>query len=187
MLNCMQRMSGIATLTREMASSISDLNTKLLDTRKTTPGFRAMEKWAVKIGGGENHRIGLYDMIMIKDNHIDFSNGIKEALASAQSYLQANQLDLPIAIEARTIEDVEAMLLYGGMDRIMLDNMSPSTLKDAVKIIEKKAETEATGGITRESLREYAETGVDFISVGALTHSAGSLDLSLKASNTVSQ
>ncbi|HHZ65553.1 MAG TPA: carboxylating nicotinate-nucleotide diphosphorylase [Flavobacteriales bacterium] len=186
-LNCMQRMSGIATLTREMASSISDLNTKLLDTRKTTPGFRAMEKWAVKIGGGENHRIGLYDMIMIKDNHIDFSNGIKEALASAQSYLQANQLDLPIAIEARTIEDVEAMLLYGGMDRIMLDNMSPSTLKDAVKIIEKKAETEATGGITRESLREYAETGVDFISVGALTHSAGSLDLSLKASNTVSQ
>ena len=186
-LNCMQRMSGIATLTREMASSISDLNTKLLDTRKTTPGFRAMEKWAVKIGGGENHRIGLYDMIMIKDNHIDFSNGIKEALASTQSYLQANQLDLPIAIEARTIEDVEAMLLYGGMDRIMLDNMSPSTLKDAVKIIEKKAETEATGGITRESLREYAETGVDFISVGALTHSAGSLDLSLKASNTVSQ
>ena len=186
-LNCMQRMSGIATLTREMASSISDLNTKLLDTRKTTPGFRAMEKWAVKIGGGENHRIGLYDMIMIKDNHIDFSNGIKEALASAQSYLQVNQLDLPIAIEARTIEDVEAMILYGGMDRIMLDNMSPSTLKDAVKIIEKKAETEATGGITRESLREYAETGVDFISVGALTHSAGSLDLSLKASNTVSQ
>lgn len=180
-LNCMQRMSGIATLTREMVSSISELNTTLLDTRKTTPGFRPIEKWAVKIGGAENHRFGLFDMIMIKDNHIDFSKGIKEAIESAQSYVKANQLDLPIAIEARSTKDVETILSTGGVDRIMLDNMSPTNLKDAVKLIGGKVKTEATGGITHENLREYAETGVDFISVGALTHSAESLDLSLKA------
>ncbi|PCH99134.1 MAG: nicotinate-nucleotide diphosphorylase (carboxylating) [Bacteroidetes bacterium] len=180
-LNCMQRMSGIATLTRKMVSSIADLNTKLLDTRKTTPGFRAIEKWAVKIGGGENHRFGLFDMIMIKDNHIDFSKGIKEAIESAQSYLISNKLNLPIAIEARNLQDVKTILSAAGVNRIMLDNMTPQLMKDAVDQISGKIETEATGGITLENLRDYAETRVDFISVGALTHSAGSLDLSLKA------
>ena len=180
-LNCMQRMSGIASLTNQMVGSISDLKTKLLDTRKTTPGFREIEKWAVKIGGGINHRFGLFDMIMIKDNHIDFSNGIKEAVVSSLAYLKSKQLELPIAIEARSLQDVETILSIDGINRIMLDNMSIDTLKDAVKLIDGKVETEATGGINMESLREYAETGVDFISVGALTHSAGSLDLSLKA------
>lgn len=180
-LNCMQRMSGIATLTREMASSISDLNAQILDTRKTTPGFRAIEKWAVKIGGGENHRFGLYDMIMIKDNHIDFSEGIKEAIEASRAYLKSKELDIPIAIEARNLSDIEAILSVGGVNRIMLDNFAPELLKEAVVLIDEKFITEATGGITRDNLRQYAETGVDFISVGALTHSAGSLDLSLKA------
>ena len=180
-LNCMQRMSGIATLTHEMVSLLEGLNTKILDTRKTTPGFRMLEKWAVRIGGGENHRVGLYDMIMIKDNHIDFTGGINEAINAAHDYLNARDKSLKICIEARSLDDIEQIMDNGKVDRIMLDNFKPSLMNDAVLMIGNQFETEATGGITKDTLRTYAETGVDYISVGAITHSAGSLDLSLKA------
>jgi len=180
-LNCMQRMSGIATLTNQIVESIGDLNTAILDTRKTTPGFRTIEKWAVRIGGGKNHRFGLYDMIMIKDNHIDFCGGIPHAIDTVNKYLKERSKDLPIAIEARNIEDVNMILTSGNVHRIMLDNFTPDVMKEAIDLIDHRFETEATGGITIETVREYAQTGVDFISIGALTHSANSLDLSLKA------
>ena len=177
----MQRMSGIATLTNEMVSLLEGLNTKILDTRKTTPGFRMLEKWGVRIGGGENHRVGLYDMIMIKDNHIDFTGGINEAINAAHDYLNTRDKNLKICIEARSLDDIEQIMNNGKVDRIMLDNFKPSLMKDAISLINHQFETEATGGITKDTLRTYAETGVDYISVGAITHSAGSLDLSLKA------
>jgi nicotinate-nucleotide pyrophosphorylase (carboxylating) len=180
-LNCMQRMSGIATYTNFLNSKIEGLQTKLLDTRKTTPGFRYFEKWAVKIGGGENHRFGLYDMIMIKDNHIDFAGGIKPAIQKAKNYLKEKNLNLKIEVEARTLQHVKEIMHEGGVDRIMLDNFTPEKLKEAIIIINKQYETEASGGITEENIRAYAESGVDYISVGALTHQIKSLDLSLKA------
>lgn len=179
-LNFMQRMSGIATHTALLVGELEGLHTKLLDTRKTTPNFRIFEKMAVKIGGGENHRFGLYDMIMIKDNHIDYAGGIKEAITTCKSYLATNNLRLKIEVEARSLEEVEAILKYG-VDRIMLDNFDCSELRKAVVLIDKKAETEASGGITKETIRKYGETGVDYISVGALTHQIKSLDMSLKA------
>jgi nicotinate-nucleotide pyrophosphorylase (carboxylating) len=180
-LNCMQRMSGIATKTNELASLIQGTSAKLLDTRKTTPNFRLLEKWAVLIGGGQNHRIGLYDMIMLKDNHIDMAGGIEQAINRTKDYLRARKKNLRIEIETRTIQEVQEVLKVGGVDVIMLDNMSPQMMKEAVKMIGGKYKTEASGGITEESIREVAESGVDFISVGALTHSIRSLDLSLKA------
>jgi len=181
-LNFMQRMSGIATITNQFISKISDLKTKILDTRKTSPNLRIIEKWAVEIGGGFNHRMGLYDMILIKDNHIDFAGGIEKAIKSAHDYLKReNKLQLKIEIEARSIEDVKKILLYGGVHRIMLDNFNINDLKEAVMLINNKFETEASGGINIETVHQVAETGVDYISVGALTHHADSLDLSLKA------
>lgn len=181
-LNCMQRMSGIATLTKTYTDCIQGTSAKLLDTRKTTPGIRFLEKWAVRIGGGHNHRFALYDMIMLKDNHIDFAGGVKEAIRSTQEYLKKNNLDLKIEIEIRNFEELTQALEEGGVDRIMLDNFSVENLKKAIAQINGRFETEASGGITIETLREYAETGVNYISVGALTHSYKSLDLSLKAS-----
>lgn len=180
-LNCMQRMSGIATLTNKMVKRVEGLNTKILDTRKTTPGFRYIEKWAVRIGGGVNHRFGLYDMIMIKDNHIDFSGGISNAIENTRSYLKEKNKQLEVCIEARSIHDVKEILKTGSVDRIMLDNFTPELLIEAVQLIDRKYKTEATGGITLDTVRIFAESGVDFISVGALTHSAGSLDISLIA------
>ncbi|MEO1055143.1 MAG: carboxylating nicotinate-nucleotide diphosphorylase, partial [Bacteroidota bacterium] len=182
-LNCMQRMSGIATYTDSLTQLISGTKAKLLDTRKTTPNFRIMEKWAVSIGGGVNHRFGLYDMIMLKDNHIDFAGGITAALNATHDYLRQNNKKLRIEIETRTLAEVEEVLSVGGVDVIMLDNMMPSTMKDAVNLIDGKCQTEASGGITEKTIREVAECGVDFISVGALTHSTRSLDISLKAVN----
>jgi nicotinate-nucleotide pyrophosphorylase (carboxylating) len=179
-LNCMQRMSGIATQTHQMTSKIADLDTKLLDTRKTTPGIRFLEKWAVRIGGGVNHRFGLYDMIMLKDNHVDGAGGIEKAITATQDYLKEKNLDLKIEIETRNMDEVEQVLKVGGVDRIMLDNFDIPTLKQAVELIAKKYETEASGGITVDTLRDYALTGVDFISSSAMTHSVKSLDLSLK-------
>jgi nicotinate-nucleotide pyrophosphorylase (carboxylating) len=181
-LNCMQRMSGIATLTKTYMDCISGTSAKLLDTRKTTPGIRFLEKWAVRIGGGHNHRFALYDMIMLKDNHIDFAGGVKEAIQSTLEYLKVNNLDLKIEIEIRNFDELTEALEQGGIDRIMLDNFSVENLKKAIAQIDGRFETEASGGITIETLRSYAETGVDYISVGALTHSYKSLDLSLKAS-----
>lgn len=180
-LNCMQRMSGIATYTKKMTELIKGTSVQLLDTRKTTPNFRICEKWAVKIGRGENHRFGLYDMIMLKDNHVDYSGGIKEAIQATLKYLDENNLDLKIEVETRSISEVEEVLETGGVDVIMLDNMLPSTMKEALKIIDNRCKTEASGGITEKNILEIAETGVDYISVGALTHSYKSLDLSLKA------
>ena len=180
-LNCMQRMSGIATHTRELVSMTAGTGTKLLDTRKTTPNFRMMEKWAVRIGGGENHRFGLYDMILIKDNHIDFAGGVGNALQSARDYLNSSGRKLKVEIEARTLEEVDQILESGDVDRILLDNMDPATLKVAVDRINGRATTEASGGITAEDIAKVAGTGVDFISIGALTHSVKSLDMSLKA------
>jgi nicotinate-nucleotide pyrophosphorylase (carboxylating) len=180
-LNFMQRMSGIATKTHLLNQLIKHTKAKLLDTRKTTPLIREVEKMAVKIGGGENHRFGLYDMILIKDNHIDFCGGIEKALEKSQKYLINNNLDLEIEIEARSIDDVKRILAYGGLHRIMLDNFTPAKMKDAVDLINGRYKTEASGGINENNIREYAETGVDFISVGALTHHIKSLDLSLKA------
>jgi nicotinate-nucleotide pyrophosphorylase (carboxylating) len=181
LLNIMQRMSGIATSTREYAVRLTGLNTKILDTRKTTPLFRALEKEAVRIGGGMNHRMGLYDMIMLKDNHIDYAGGIEKAIRRTREYLDHNNLGLKIEIEARNTGDVERILAEGGIDRIMLDNFSLEDTRRAVKMIAGKAETESSGGITLETIRSYAECGVDFISVGALTHHIKSLDISLKA------
>lgn len=181
LLNCMQRMSGIATLTRSYVELIKDANTKILDTRKTTPLFRYFEKEAVRIGGGYNHRKGLYDMILLKDNHIDFCGGIEEAIRKTQAYLIQNKLDLAIEVETRNITDVQKVLKTGGIQRIMLDNYTPEQMSEAVALINRQYETEASGGIQKENIRDYALTGVDFISVGALTHHAVSLDLSLKA------
>lgn len=182
-LNCMQRMSGIATLTHEWDSRLVGTKTKLLDTRKTSPNFRICEKWAVAIGGGTNHRYGLYDMIMLKDNHIDYNGSITNAVKMTQEYLKKNKLSLKVEVETRTIAEVEeaAKLAGKGIDRIMLDNMDLKTMTEAVKIINGKCETEASGGIGREQLNEIAKTGVTYISAGALTHSAKNIDLSLKA------
>ena len=178
-LNFMQRLSGIATETHRMVQMLNGLKTKLLDTRKTTPNMRLLEKYAVKCGGGTNHRIGLYDMVMLKDNHIDFAGGIEAALDRTRDYLKAKGKDLKIEIEVRNLEELQRVMDHGGVDRIMLDNFDTATLREAVKRIDGKYETEASGGITDETLRAYAETGVDFISVGALTHHIKSLDLSL--------
>ncbi len=181
MLNFMQRMSGIATQTRAYVDAVAGTGCRVLDTRKTTPGLRGIEKWAVRIGGGQNHRMGLYDMLMIKDNHADFAGGIPQAVIAAKAYLEQNGLDLPIEVETRNMEEVESALAVGGIQRIMLDNFTPADLRVAVEHIAKRYETEASGGIVLSTIRDYAETGVDFISVGALTHSVSSLDLSLKA------
>jgi nicotinate-nucleotide pyrophosphorylase (carboxylating) len=180
-LNIMQRMSGIATSTHEYASLLRGLKTKILDTRKTTPGFRFLEKEAVRIGGGMNHRMGLYDMIMLKDNHIDYAGGIEKAIRKTREYLEKNNLDLKVEIEARSLADVKTILSCGGVDRIMLDNFSVEETYVAVKEISGKYETESSGGIDLSTIRAYAECGVDFISVGALTHHIKSLDMSLKA------
>lgn len=180
-LNCMQRMSGIATLTSQYADKIKAYKTKILDTRKTTPLFRVYEKEAVKIGGGLNHRMGLYDMVMLKDNHIDFCGGIEAAITKTNAYLEDNGLNLKIEVETRSIDDVKRVLAHGGVHRIMLDNYTPAQLAEAVKLIDGKYETEASGGITMDTIEEYAKTGVDYISVGAIIHHAVSMDLSLKA------
>jgi nicotinate-nucleotide pyrophosphorylase (carboxylating) len=178
-LNFMQRLSGIATETHRMVQMLSGLNTKLLDTRKTTPNMRLLEKYAVHCGGGTNHRIGLYDMIMLKDNHIDFAGGIEAAIDRTRDYLKAKGKDLRIEIEVRNLEELQRVLDHGGVDRIMLDNFDTDLLREAVRRIAGRYETEASGGITEATLRQYAETGVDFISVGALTHHIKSLDISL--------
>ncbi|MBF90772.1 MAG: nicotinate-nucleotide diphosphorylase (carboxylating) [Flavobacteriales bacterium] len=180
-LNCMQRMSGIASKTYEINKLIEGTKTQVLDTRKTTPGIRLLEKWAVKIGGGTNHRFGLYDMMIIKDNHIDFAGGIKQAIEKAVSHQESKGLSLKIEVEARDLKEVEEILAVGHIHRIMLDNFSYEDTRTAVEMINGKYETEASGGITEQTIRAYAECGVDFISVGALTHSVSSLDLSLKA------
>jgi nicotinate-nucleotide pyrophosphorylase (carboxylating) len=180
-LNCMQRMSGIATLTKSYVNLIKGFKAKILDTRKTTPLFRFFEKEAVRIGGGFNHRMGLYDMVMLKDNHIDFCGGIRMAIQKTNNYLKNHNLDLKIEVETRNIEDVEKVLEMGNIHRIMLDNFSPDQLKEAVTLIAGRYETEASGGIHQNNIKAYAATGVDFISIGALTHQAVSLDLSLKA------
>ncbi len=180
-LNIMQRMSGIATRTREYVKLVEGLHTKILDTRKTTPGMRLLEKEAVKTGGGENHRMGLYDMVMLKDNHVDFAGGIEKAITATQLYLKKIGKDLKIEIEVRSMEELHEVLRTGGVHRIMLDNFDPTTTREAVKLIDGRYETESSGGITKETLRDYAECGVDYISVGALTHHIKSLDMSLKA------
>jgi nicotinate-nucleotide pyrophosphorylase (carboxylating) len=180
-LNIMQRMSGIATATRRYAEKLKGLKTKILDTRKTSPGMRMLEKEAVRIGGGVNHRMGLYDMILIKDNHIDFAGGIREAIERCRRYLKDTGRNLKIEVEARSLQDVHTILSVGGVDRIMLDNFSPADTRAAVELIGNTIETESSGGITLETIREYAECGVDYISVGALTHHIDSLDLSLDA------
>lgn len=180
-LNIMQRMSGIATRTAVYVDRLKGLHTKVLDTRKTTPGMRVLEKMAVKTGGGENHRMGLFDMVMLKDNHIDFAGGIENAINTTRKYLKENNKDLKIEVEVRNFDELDQVLKVGGIHRIMLDNFTPADTKKAVDIIDKRYETESSGGITLETLRDYAECGVDFISVGALTHSVKSLDMSLKA------
>ena len=179
-LNFMQRMSGIATETHRYVKMVEGTKTTILDTRKTTPNMRYFEKYAVKVGGAENHRFGLFDMIMLKDNHIDFAGGIEQAIDRARNYLKEKNLNLKIEIETRSLDDVRRVMTHGGVDRIMLDNFTPNLIREALKIIGGKYETEASGGITDQTLRQYAETGVDYISVGALTHHIKSLDLSLK-------
>lgn len=181
MLNVMQRMSGVATRTRMYVKMLEGTHTRVLDTRKTTPGLRLLEKEAVKIGGGVNHRIGLYDMILLKDNHVDFAGGIDKAILRAQTYLKEKNKNLKIEIEVRSFDELAQVLAIGGVDRIMLDNFSVENTRKAIEIINGQFETESSGGITFETLRQYAECGVDFISVGALTHSVKSLDLSFKA------
>ncbi|MCF8228659.1 MAG: carboxylating nicotinate-nucleotide diphosphorylase [Bacteroidales bacterium] len=180
-LNYLQRMSGIASFTHQVAQKLKGLNTKILDTRKTTPNMRYFEKEAVRIGGGYNHRMGLYDMIMIKDNHIDFAGGIEAAVNSVKKYLNKNKKNLKVEIEVRSFEELHEVLAIGQIDRIMLDNFELEDLRKAVEIIDKRFETEASGGISIDNARAYAETGVDFISMGALTHQIKSLDMSLKA------
>ena len=182
-LNIMQRMSGIATLTAQYADKLTGYKTKLLDTRKTTPNFRLLEKEAVRVGGGFNHRMGLYDMIMLKDNHIDYAGGMRNAIEKAHAYLQSKNLGLKIEVETRNLDEVKEVMAIGMVDRIMLDNFDISMLRDALKIIQGRFETEASGGINIENIRHFADTGVDFISVGSLIHQAKSLDLSLKAKN----
>lgn len=182
MLNIMQRMSGIATMTAKYTAELEGLKTKVLDTRKTTPGLRMLEKEAVKIGGGCNHRIGLFDMILLKDNHVDFAGGIKAAITKANQYIKDNHKDgMKIEIEVRNFEELNEAIETGGIDRIMLDNFTPADTKKAVEVIAGRYETESSGGITFKTLREYGECGVDFISVGALTHSVKGLDMSFKA------
>jgi nicotinate-nucleotide pyrophosphorylase (carboxylating) len=180
-LNCMQRMSGIATLTKRFTDKLKGYRTKLLDTRKTTPNFRLLEKEAVRTGGGVNHRFGLYDMIMLKDNHIDYCGGIEKAIEKAYAYVQATKPGLKIEVETRSIDDVKKVLATGKIDRIMLDNFSPQQVSEALLIIEGRYETEASGGINFDNIESYAATGVDYISSGAIIHQARSLDLSLKA------
>ncbi|OQP46573.1 carboxylating nicotinate-nucleotide diphosphorylase [Niastella populi] len=180
-LNCMQRMSGIATLTRLYTDRLKGYATRLLDTRKTTPGFRLLEKEAVRIGGGHNHRMGLYDMIMLKDNHIDYCGGLEKAIERAWIYVQQVKPGLKIEVETRSIDEVKRVIAFGKVDRVMLDNFSPEMLSQALKLINRTIETEASGGITLDNITEYAATGVDYVSVGALIHQAASLDLSLKA------
>ncbi len=180
-LNVMQHMSGIATTTSRYVAKLQGLHTQVIDTRKTTPGMRLLDKMAVKIGGGGNHRIGLFDMILLKDNHIDFAGGIDKAISRVHQYLKEKGKDLRIEIEVRNFDELNQVLAIGGVDRIMLDNFTPAQTREAVKLIDGKYETESSGGITMDTLRDYAECGVDFISVGALTHHVGSLDMSLKA------
>lgn len=180
-LNCMQRMSGIATYTHYLNSLIAGTKARLLDTRKTTPNFRIMEKWAVLIGGGVNHRFGLFDMIILKDNHVDYAGGIRQAIEATQQYLKAKGKKLRIEVETRNLDEVKEALETGGIHRIMLDNMTPEMMREAVALIGGRFETEASGGITEATIAEVAKCGVDFISVGALTHSIKSMDLSLKA------
>ena len=181
MLNIMQRMSGIATMTNKYVQRLEGAHTRVLDTRKTTPGMRMLEKAAVKIGGGCNHRIGLFDMILLKDNHVDFAGGIANAINRCHEYLKAKGKDLKIEIEVRNFDELNQVLAIGGVDRIMLDNFTPADTRKAVELINHRFETESSGGITIENLRDYAECGVDFISVGALTHSVKGLDMSFKA------
>lgn len=181
MLNIMQRMSGVATMTARYQKELEGLHTKVLDTRKTTPGMRMLEKEAVALGGGKNHRIGLFDMILIKDNHEDFAGGLEKAIDRAQAYCKENGKDLKIEVECRSLDDIRRALEHGGVDRIMFDNFTPELTKEAVKLVDGRVETESSGGITIENLRQYGETGVDFISVGALTHSVKGLDMSFKA------
>lgn len=180
-LNIMQRMSGIATITNKYVMLLKGTNAKVLDTRKTTPGMRILEKQAVKIGGGENHRIGLFDMILLKDNHVDFAGGIENAIMRAKQYLKEKNKDLKIEIEVRNFEELNEALRVGGVDRVMLDNFTVDDTRRAVEIVNKRVELESSGGITFDTILDYAVTGVDFISVGALTHSVKSLDMSLKA------
>ncbi|HRN58101.1 MAG TPA: carboxylating nicotinate-nucleotide diphosphorylase [Agriterribacter sp.] len=180
-LNCMQRMSGIATLTRKYADRLKGYHTRLLDTRKTTPNFRLLEKEAVRIGGGLNHRMGLYDMIMLKDNHIDYCGGIEKALEKAYRYVQEKKPGLKIEIETRSLDDVKKVVAFGRANRVMLDNFTPEQITEAMKIINGQFETEASGGINLDNVTDYARTGVDFVSVGAVIHHAVSVDLSLKA------
>ena len=181
MLNVMQRMSGIATMTHRYVKKLEGLHTRILDTRKTTPGMRMLEKEAVKIGGGVNHRIGLFDMILLKDNHVDFAGGIENAISRCHDYLKAKGKDLKIEIEVRNLDELKEVMRVGGVDRIMLDNFSPELTKEAVKIVGGKYEIESSAGITFDTIRDYAESGVDFVSVGALTHSVKGLDMSFKA------
>ena len=181
MLNIMQRMSGVATMTRRYQDQLKGLRTRVLDTRKTTPGMRMLEKEAVATGGGTNHRIGLFDMILIKDNHIDFAGGIEKAISRAQQYCMETGKKLRIEVEVRSLDDIRRVLAHGGVDRIMFDNFTPELTREAVLLVDGKVETESSGGITIDNLRAYGETGVDFISVGALTHSVKGLDMSFKA------
>lgn len=181
MLNIMQRMSGIATTTSKYVKLLEGTGTRVLDTRKTTPGMRMLEKEAVKIGGGVNHRIGLFDMILLKDNHVDFAGGIENAIIRAQEYLKTKGKNLKIEIEVRNMDELREVLRVGGVDRIMLDNFSTDLTREAVKLIDHRYETESSGGITIDTIRSYAECGVDFVSVGALTHSVKGLDMSFKA------
>ena len=181
MLNIMQRMSGIATTTRKYVRLLEGTGTRVLDTRKTTPGLRMIEKEAVKIGGGVNHRIGLFDMILLKDNHVDFAGGIENAIVRAKEYLKAKGKDLKIEIEVRNMDELREVLRVGGVDRIMLDNFTPALTREAVALIDHRCETESSGGITFDTIRSYAECGVDYVSVGALTHSVKGLDMSFKA------
>jgi nicotinate-nucleotide pyrophosphorylase (carboxylating) len=180
-LNCMQRMSGIATLTNRLTQKILHTKARLMDTRKTTPNFRLMEKWAVHIGGGVNHRFALYDLVMLKDNHVDFAGGIRAAIERTKTYLAENKLSLKIEIETRNLGEVKEVIEVGGVDFVMLDNMDYATMREAVTLIDGRFGTEASGGITEETLEDVAQCGVDFISMGALTHSVKSLDISLKA------